>query len=405
MDDWYEKTGAAAVPPCEFQKKLTAVIAFQVQAFFADTRSKLNAAIDTILKDKLSAHKAETDARIDELNKKVQNLQESLDRRIAEDLEKNQKADTVNTRIEKVEASCAELKKINIDTTKNSSTVDNRLEKVETSCADLRKANDGVEQQGRKETVEFHNIPFRYDVDGTEDTSDMCVQICNSYLDMDISTQDISVSHRQEHPDEKLRLGDDYIAPIYCKFVRRTLATTCVERQHMFDSRDLTNLQNNQKIFVRENLTLNRRNLWNRVKSELTSYANKWVKNGKIFVQKRNNTRSIRVMTEKVLNDILDNSPNGNRRRGTQPSGNEPIVHQHVRQGERRTRWPKKNLTQMPSNFSATQMRPAPVFRQPYVSNYSRTYGFPPPPHFRSQFPQQPSYSNVVQGYFQPQSY
>lgn len=166
---------------------------------------------------------------------------------------------------------------------------------------------DGIEQQGRKETVEFHNLPYRCDFYGHEDTDKIVVDFCNQFLGMKISRSDISISHRQEHPDEKAKLGDRYLPSIYAKFTRRKTAHTCMEKRHLI--RNLKNYKG-QEIFLRENLTLDRRMLWDRVDKELHSFAYKWVKNGKIFVRRFPKSRSIKILSEKVLDELLKKQPN-----------------------------------------------------------------------------------------------
>lgn len=129
----------------------------------------------------------------------------------------------------------------------------------------------------------------------------MIVDFCRRYLDINISKQDISVSHRQWHPDEQRKQGKDYIPPIYCKFVSRSLAKLCIDKKHYI--RKLT--INDKDIFIRENLTFNRRSLMDRVQKQLHSYQYKWAKNGKVFVKKSKNSRVIRVLTEDTFSALL----------------------------------------------------------------------------------------------------
>ena len=187
-----------------------------------------------------------------------------------------------------------------------------RVGAVEQRCDVIEVDLDSVEQQGRKETVEFHNFPFHYGHNGREDTTEMVVCYCNKYLNMNISRKDISVSHRQTHPDEKRRHGDKYIPPIYCKFVSRDLAHLCMKNKTLLTNRSSREVK---PIQMKENLTYKRRHIRNRVEKELHSYRYKWVKNGKVFVRKDNGCRSIRILTEKTLDDLLKEQKEGERKR------------------------------------------------------------------------------------------
>ena len=98
----------------------------------------------------------------------------------------------------------------------------------------------------KKETLEFHNIPNQYDEKGNEDTTAIITDFCKKYLDMKISESDISISHRQIHPDEKRKLGKHYVPSVYRKFVSRTTARQCIRKKNL-----LKNLKCREKrIFV-----------------------------------------------------------------------------------------------------------------------------------------------------------
>ena len=61
----------------------------------------------------------------------------------------------------------------------------------------------------------------------------------------------------------------------------------------------------NDKFIIKENLTFNRRVLFDRVESELTDYKYGWVRNGNIYVRKDNGAQAIRVSDETVLDELL----------------------------------------------------------------------------------------------------
>lgn len=177
-----------------------------------------------------------------------------------------------------------------------------KIDKVEKTCEKLGTGQDSIEQQGRKETVEFHGIPFQFDEHGREDTDLIVVEFCRKYLDIKIKRSDISISHRQIHPDEKRKQGDQYVPSIYCKFVNRSTARLCIKRRYLI--KDLKYRGNS--IFLRENLTLSRRMLWERVQRELPHFQQKWVKNGKIFVRKYRQSFTTTILCEKDLNLLIE---------------------------------------------------------------------------------------------------
>ena len=114
---------------------------------------------------------------------------------------------------------------------------------------------------------------------------------------------DISVSHRQIHPNEKKKQGSRYIPPIYCLFVNRSVATMILQRKSM-----LNNVRNNRgdRYEIKENLTYDRRLLKERVDNELTSYQYSWVRNGTIFVKKSSRSRPIAVQSNEFLNKLIN---------------------------------------------------------------------------------------------------
>ena len=122
------------------------------------------------------------------------------------------------------------------------------------------------------------------------------------YLDIRVERYDISIAHRQFNPAEKRKYGKQYISSIYVKFVNRFLAHIVLERKNR-----LKKFRNRYggKFFIRENLTLNRRMLWDLVESKLHSYRFKWIKNGKIFVKKYAKSWPIKVQSELVLNQLI----------------------------------------------------------------------------------------------------
>ena len=159
----------------------------------------------------------------------------------------------------------------------------------------------------RRETLEFHSIPDQGTRTRSEDTNEIVMHFCDFYLGLQVKRSDISVSHHQPIEADRKRIGDRYIAPIYCRFVNRKLAMEVLKRKHLLKN---VRSKRGDRFFVNETLTLQRRLLRDRAKKSLTTYKFHWVKNGTIFAKKNENTRPIRVYSEATL-DKLINEQNG----------------------------------------------------------------------------------------------
>lgn len=293
----------------ESQIKIDALVKQQV----ADSMKKFESADSRTFLAESSSRLQKLDGDIISLKARLESLQVNIDERVAKDLRDKKEPEPELTQ---------------------------RITKVEDTCAKLVIGLDSTEQQGRKETIEVHNLPFDYDLHGREDTTGMMVHFCRTYLNLNVTRRDISISHRQDHPDERKREGANYLPSIYCKFVSRTLAQLCLERR---DSIKGLRNDRNQPIFIRENLTQSRRELWYRAQSELYSYPIQWVKNGKIFVKKHGSSKSIRVLTEETFDELLSHQ----RKRNPNPPPDRPRNPNHPPGGRRR--WPTANLRNTPT--------------------------------------------------------
>ena len=118
-----------------------------------------------------------------------------------------------------------------------------------------------------------------------------------------LSRQDISVSHRQHMGGDKNRHSENYIAPIYCRFVNRWMAQKILSKSYLL-KHERNSL--NGKYYVSQNLTVLRRLIWERAETSLTSYQFKWVsKNGKIYVKKNKWAKPICLMTNKDVDRLI----------------------------------------------------------------------------------------------------
>ena len=171
--------------------------------------------------------------------------------------------------------------------------VNDRLSRLEAGL-------DGLEQYGRLELLGLEGIK---QVPG-EDTTDVVIDFLHRYLGIDVTTYDISVSHRMVIPPDKKKYGRDYIPPIYCKFLNRSLVHLILSKRHLLNN--FPSHSQRQKMAIEENLTLIRRSLRDRVKKELPTYRFKWVHNGNVMVRKDRNSRAIKVNTEDALQRLIE---------------------------------------------------------------------------------------------------
>lgn len=181
---------------------------------------------------------------------------------------------------------------------------DKRLNVVETQVAENKTSINVGEQYGRRETVEFHNIPYENEHGRPENCYNIIIGFLRIHYGIFLERRDISVCHRQIIPSEKKKFGRDYIAPIYCKFVNRYNA------QYILDEREcLRNCTNvyGQPLFVRENLTFSNKILLDSAQSDLNTFKFKYISNWKIFVKKDFNTKPIRIKSEGVLSELVHN--------------------------------------------------------------------------------------------------
>ena len=160
---------------------------------------------------------------------------------------------------------------------------------------------DNQEQYTRKEILVYEEIPYQ-DHPNYENTTEVVLEFTNRYLGLNLNKFDISTSHRVIIPEDKRRMGRDYIPPIYCKFVHREVVHAILQRKHWLKHEVNTR---GKKFIISENLTLIRRKLKEKVENELTSYRFKWVKNGNIFVKKTPQSRPIKITDDEVLQHLI----------------------------------------------------------------------------------------------------
>ena len=166
---------------------------------------------------------------------------------------------------------------------------------------------DSLEQYNRQYIVNFEKIVNRGTRKRPEDATQLIINFLRVRLGINITNRDISICHRQDIPSERKKLGRKFIAPIYCKFLHRSLVHEILSRKHQ-----LKNTRNEwgEPYAISQNLTLNRRLLLNVVEEKLGHFQHKWVRRGgDILVRKTSDSKAIKVVSERVIDNILAEHP------------------------------------------------------------------------------------------------
>ena len=216
---------------------------------------------------------------------------------------------------------------------------------------------DGIEQYNRQYIVNFEKIVGQGTRKKTEQTTNLIINFVRVHLGIHISNKDISICHRQDIPSERMRLGRKFIAPIYCKFLHRSLVHRILERKHLLKH---TRNKFNEPYEIKQNLTLNRRLLWSSVEEKLSHFRFKWVKKGgDICVKEHANSKVIKVISERVLDELLAKHP---APKSTPQASNEPSW-------KNQNNAPSTNRGSNTVNRFAEANRYAPVNRSDAFSN------------------------------------
>ena len=226
---------------------------------FIDKYDKFNLVNDKLhtVEETLSDQIQSVRADITALEKTLRNLQVNSDERLAEKMQNSPPADLDSLKL--------------------------RVRSLETQNQQLSVQLDNVEQNSRQYILNFEKIVNHGTREQPERVTDLIISFLWVNLGINITNRDISICHRQDIPSERKRLGRKYIAPIYCKFLHRSLVHEILERKHFLR---YTRNEFNEPYEIKQNLTPNRRLLWNSVQEKLEHFRFKWVKRGGIFVSK-----------------------------------------------------------------------------------------------------------------------
>ena len=160
------------------------------------------------------------------------------------------------------------------------------IRSIESSLESVTRANNDLEQYTRRECVEIRGIPVAA-IPSEEQTNNIVTNV-GKLLGMDITQNDISVSHRM--PQSQKHKGKPGPPAINVKFTRRDVKDNFYRaRKQLKDltTRDLGYSEKN-KIYLAESLTERNRILFRdclKVKKDM-EFKFIWTLNGKIFTRK-----------------------------------------------------------------------------------------------------------------------
>ena len=159
---------------------------------------------------------------------------------------------------------------------------------------------DAVEQYSRRQNLEIKGVPIVYG----EDTNKIVVEVARS-LNVDISTDDISTSHRLPVSTKREKNDDSTSTPIIVRFVSRVKIYANWKLTRQLDMKKF-GIKGTTNLFINKNLTLLRKRLFWKTKQKVkeAGYKYIWTSNENIFVRKVDEANPIAVNSEKDLNLI-----------------------------------------------------------------------------------------------------
>ena len=163
---------------------------------------------------------------------------------------------------------------------------------------------DELEQYGRRQNLEIVGVPEKED----ENTNAIVLEVAKM-LDVDIMSSHISTSHRL--PKKKVSSRNNSgSSPIIARFTSRDIRNQIYANRKKAKARfvDLKNfsVSDTKNIFVNENLTPTRKQLFWKTKQEVKNNSWKyiWTHNGNVFVKKDDNASITAIKNELDLNLI-----------------------------------------------------------------------------------------------------
>ena len=186
------------------------------------------------------------------------------------------------------------------------------LQELEQKHTTLLQEINEKNQYDRRECLEIRGIPQPND--GSSESTDQIVKDIGKLVDVDITDQDISVSHRQPQWKQmsygKMPRRNDGPPPIIVKFTRNIKERLYGARRKLSESTtsDLGYFEEN-KIYLAESLTEINRELYRAclsVKKEL-KFNYIWTYNGRIFLQENRESSVIHIKSKDDLDQLKTN--------------------------------------------------------------------------------------------------
>ena len=161
---------------------------------------------------------------------------------------------------------------------------------------------DELEQYGRRQNLEIVGVPEKED----ENTNAIVLEVAKM-LDVDIMSSHISTSHRLPKKKASSRNNSGF-SPIIVRFTSRDIRNQIYANRKKARFVDLKNfsVSDTKNIFVNENLTPTRKQLFWKTKQEVKNNSWKyiWTHNGNVFVKKDDNASITAIKNELDLNLI-----------------------------------------------------------------------------------------------------
>ena len=161
---------------------------------------------------------------------------------------------------------------------------------------------DELEQYGRRQNLEIVGVPEKED----ENTNAIVLEVAKM-LDVNIMSSHISTSHRLPKKKASSR-NNSCSSPIIVRFTSRDIRNQIYANRKKARFVDLKNfsVSDTKNIFVNENLTPTRKQLFWKTKQEVKNNSWKyiWTHNGNVFVKKDDNASITAIKNELDLNLI-----------------------------------------------------------------------------------------------------
>ena len=161
---------------------------------------------------------------------------------------------------------------------------------------------DELEQYGRRQNLEIVGVPEKED----ENTNAIVLEVAKM-LDVDIMSSHISTSHRLPKKTA-INRNNSGSSPIIVRFTSRDIRNQIYANRKKARFVDLKNfsVSDTKNIFVNENLTPTRKQLFWKTKQEVKNNSWKyiWTHNGNVFVKKDDNASITAIKNELDLNLI-----------------------------------------------------------------------------------------------------